>query len=173
MSQSWEDRIPDLGAGDSQVWGLQHQLAVEGMSPMVRRRVWSLQTCSPYTCFFSIYSSGCVANLPRRAPYPWLQNNLKGKRDSKLLGDSTSTLSAELEGGAGVLWLGEGGWKWVSARRKGVSVQGLPEVEYVPGGFGGRTPLSVRRCTNPQSPGSELVELHGATVIQTVNKICG
>lgn len=92
---------------------------------------------------------------------------------SKLLGDSTSTLSAELAGGAGVLWLGEGGWRWVSARGKGLSVQGLPEAEHVPGGFGGRTLLSIRCCTNPQSPGSELVELHGATVIQTVNKICG
>lgn len=61
----------------------------------------------------------------------------------------------------------------MSAGGKGVSVQGLPDVEHVPGEFGGRTPLSVRCCTNPQSPGSELVELHGVTVIQTVNKICG
>lgn len=61
----------------------------------------------------------------------------------------------------------------MSAGGKGVSVQGLPEVEHVPGEFGGRTLLSVRCCTNPQSPDSELVELHGATVIQTVNKICG
>lgn len=52
-------------------------------------------------------------------------------------------------------------------------MQGLPEAEHAPGGFGGRTPLSVGCCTNLQSPGSELVELHGATVIQTVNKICG
>lgn len=124
-------------------------------------------------CFFSIYSSGCVANLPRRAPYPWLQTGLKGRRSSKLLGDSTSTLSAEVAAGAEVLWLGEGGWRWVSAGGKGVSVQGLSEVEHAPGGFGGRTPLSVSCCTNPQSPGSELVELHSATVIQTVNKICG
>lgn len=37
-------------------------------------------------------------------------------------------------------------------------------------GLGEGTAFSVRCCTNPQSPGSEL---HGATVIQTVNKICG
>lgn len=54
-----------------------------------------------------------------------------------------------------------------------MSVQGLPGAERAPGGFGGRTLLSIRCCTNPQSPGSELVELHGVTVIQTVNKICG
>lgn len=93
------------------------------------------------SAFFSIYSSGCAANPPRRAPYPLnlqLQTILKGKRGSKLLVDSTSALSAELAAGAEVLWLGEGGWRWVSAGGKGVSVQGLPEVEHVPGGFGKR-----------------------------------
>lgn len=118
--------------------------------------------------FFSVYYSGSAAGPPWRVSYPWLQSDLKGKKGSKLPGDSTSAFSA----GARELVPGEGGRRRVSAggtRAAG----GLSQRRHALGGFGGRGPLSVRCCTDPQSPGLELVELRGATVIQTVNKICG
>lgn len=50
-----------------------------------------------------------------------------------------------------------------------MSVEGSLEAEVCAGWVWGL--LSVRCCTNLQSPASELVELHSATLMQTVNKM--
>lgn len=48
-------------------------------------------------------------------------------------------------------------------------MEGLLEAEVCAWWVWGQ--LSIRCCANPQSPGSELVELHSATLMQTVNKM--
>lgn len=92
----------------------------------------------------------------------------------KLLGDSTGTFSAvswQL-GQESSCWVKEAGGGCLQEER-GCLRRARSKRSCMLGGFGGRGTLSIRCCTNPQSPGSKLVELHGATVIQTVNKICG
>lgn len=175
MSQSLEAQSPVCVAGDLQVWGGVTSTWCGGGGTHSPEEGWepakTLPINSPFLAFITLALLLTHFEGHFTRGYGPIQS---GRRGSKLLGDSTGTFSAvswQL-GQESSCWVKEAGGGCLQEER-GCLRRARSKRRCVLGGFGGRGPLSIRCCTNPQSPGSEFVELHGATVIQTVNKICG